>query len=85
MHREEFGSNCILYGKKTSLLWGSTWTIAAIPFFGVRQTLLWYKQHNLNSLNILYQRDRNEMIASVTAGIVLGMGSGYYWSIFELN
>jgi hypothetical protein len=54
----------------------STWTLAAIPFFSIRQLILYSKPIPQS----LHQSDKNNMTASAISGAFLGIGTGYYWS-----
>lgn len=54
----------------------STWSIAAIPFFSMRQLILYSKP----APQSLHQSDKDNMIASAISGAFLGLGTGYYWS-----
>lgn len=58
------------------------WTMAAIPFYITRQSILEYRKYQ----NQLYSRSNfefknvDDMVSSTGSGFLLGLGLGYIWS-----
>jgi hypothetical protein len=68
----------------TSFYMASNWTIAAIPFFTVRQSIFSYLQHSRGQeKRTLYQKDKDALVSSVLSGTTLGFGAGYFWGMIK--
>ncbi|KAJ3153062.1 hypothetical protein HDU86_005360 [Geranomyces michiganensis] len=60
---------------------GANWTVVALPFFGIREGVLYYRhwQNNQRGEDSYRLRNKDEIIASIASGAVAGAGIGLMW------
>ncbi|KAJ3412977.1 hypothetical protein HDV05_008692 [Chytridiales sp. JEL 0842] len=70
---------------QSSLAWGfsmgANWFTLSLPFFALREAIM-HVNHSINNSRQIENwklRDKDEFIASMGSGTVVGLGAGYIW------
>ncbi|KAI8590384.1 hypothetical protein BDZ88DRAFT_108786 [Geranomyces variabilis] len=80
-----FGSLLASARGQSRLAWGfsmgANWTVVALPFFGIREGVLYYRhwQNDQRGQDSYRLRNKDEIIASIASGAVVGAGIGLMW------
>ncbi|KAI9015016.1 hypothetical protein BC832DRAFT_547115 [Gaertneriomyces semiglobifer] len=60
---------------------GANWVVVSAPFFAIREGVLHYRyaQNMKNGLDSFKFRDKDDLIASISSGAIVGAGLGFVW------
>ncbi|KAI8816388.1 uncharacterized protein EV422DRAFT_545850 [Fimicolochytrium jonesii] len=60
---------------------GANWVTASLPFFGLREGILHYRyaRNAAQGIDSFRMRNKDELVASIASGAVVGAGLGFVW------